>query len=412
MNPKPMYKLKSPLEIGDKGNDIEILQKYLNTFGYLLIEKEDSTFKNIAILGVFDSPTRAALISYQTFFGLEQTGEFDIATKKSMSIPRCGNPDVRQGRSNNFEVDGRRWNKTNLTYTITEFTSDLTQNQIRTAIHQAFDLWSNVSPLNFTEIDPNQSPDIVIRFTQGNHGDCCPFDGQFGVLAHAFFPPPNGSFAGDAHFDDAETWTVNIPNQANTFDLVTVAAHEFGHSLGLRHSSVFNSIMWPNYKGIQRHLDEDDILGITSLYPFPIWRNVATNDPAWSDGSGWKDISNYSTIQAVGVGNDLYLVARADAAMITLRYDRNTDKWVSVANNDPAWSDSSGWKDISNYSTIQAVGVGNDLYLLARADAGMITLRYDRNTDKWVSVANNDPAWSDSSGWKDISNYSTIQAVG
>ncbi|MFD2565524.1 hypothetical protein, partial [Aquimarina rubra] len=140
--------------------------------------------------------------------------------------------------------------------------------------------------------------------------------------------------------------------------------------------------------------------------------SVANNDPAWSDSSGWKDISNYPTIQAIGVGNDLYLLARADAGMITLRHDRNTDKWVSVATNNPAWSDSSGWKDISNYSTIQAVGVGNDLYLLARADAGMITLRYERNTDKWISVANNDPAWSDSSGWKDISNYSTIQAVG
>ncbi len=34
------------------------------------------------------------------------------------------------------------------------------------------------------------------------------FDGAANVLAHAYFPPPNGSTAaGDAHFDQAENWT-------------------------------------------------------------------------------------------------------------------------------------------------------------------------------------------------------------
>ncbi|MBJ8205864.1 matrixin family metalloprotease, partial [Bacillus cereus] len=85
------------------------------------------------------------------------------------------------------------------------------------------------------------------------------------VLAHAYFPPPNsGSLAGDAHFDDGETWSISSP--ASGIDLITVAAHEFGHSLGLSHSNVRGSLMFPSYSGILRSLHQDDISGIQSIY--------------------------------------------------------------------------------------------------------------------------------------------------
>ncbi|CAG2058933.1 unnamed protein product [Timema podura] len=51
-------------------------------------------------------------------------------------------------------------------------------------------------------------------------------------------------------------------------DFFTVAVHELGHSLGLSHSPVSSSIMFPYYKGFQRHfqLDYDDILAMYQLY--------------------------------------------------------------------------------------------------------------------------------------------------
>ena len=56
----------------------------------------------------------------------------------------------------------------------------------------------------------------------------CFFDGEGGILAHGFFPPPNtGAFAGDLHFDDAEDWRIN----GNNLDVETVALHELGNSL-------------------------------------------------------------------------------------------------------------------------------------------------------------------------------------
>ena len=92
-----------------------------------------------------------------------------------------------------------------------------------------------------------------------------PFDGPSGVLAHAFYPPPNsGALSGDVHFDEAETWTVNLPPSG--IDLVTVAGHEIGHALGLAHSNVNGALMFAFYGGAHRKLESDDIAGIQAIY--------------------------------------------------------------------------------------------------------------------------------------------------
>ena len=80
-------------------------------------------------------------------------------------------------------------------------------------------------------------------------------------LATLFSP----GLSGDAHFDDDEDFTTGTPDGIN---LDWVAVHEFGHSLGLEHSNVRESIMYPWYKGYvpDIKLTNDDIKGIQALY--------------------------------------------------------------------------------------------------------------------------------------------------
>jgi hypothetical protein len=141
------------------------------------------------------------------------------------------------------------------------------------------------------------------------------------------------------------------------------------------------------------------------------WVKLASNSPAWSDAVCWCIFANYSTIQTAIVKDELYLLARSDQGMVTWKFN-GTDSWIKlVPGNAPAWSDAAGWDDVANYSTIQTAVVKDELYLLARADQGMVTWKFN-GTDSWIKlVPGNAPAWSDAVGWDDIANYSTIQTA-
>jgi hypothetical protein len=61
----------------------------------------------------------------------------------------------------------------------------------RIAISKAFKYWSDYSELNFQEVCMSCPADLVIDFNEADHKDGNPFDGESGVLAHAYFPKGN-----------------------------------------------------------------------------------------------------------------------------------------------------------------------------------------------------------------------------
>ncbi|MGH9160754.1 MAG: hypothetical protein ACRD2X_12325, partial [Vicinamibacteraceae bacterium] len=141
------------------------------------------------------------------------------------------------------------------------------------------------------------------------------------------------------------------------------------------------------------------------------WPRLTLHDPALSDDDGWNDITNYSTIQVAVAGGELYLVARANKGIITWKFDPKGNRWQRLTLNQPALSDDNGWDDVANYSTIQTAAVGDELYLLARAGRGMHTWKLDAGNGRWDLLSINMPRWADDSAWDDVANYSTIQTA-
>ncbi|XP_010832385.1 PREDICTED: matrix metalloproteinase-20 [Bison bison bison] len=195
----------------------------------------------------------------QEFFGLRVTGKLDRATMDVIKRPRCGVPDVANYRLFPGEP---KWKKNTLTYRISKYTPSMTPAEVDRAMEMALRAWSSAVPLNFVRINAGEA-DIMISFETGDHGDSYPFDGPRGTLAHAF--APGEGLGGDTHFDNAEKWTMGT----NGFNLFTVAAHEFGHALGLAHSTDPSALMYPTYKYQNPYgfrLPKDDVKGIQALY--------------------------------------------------------------------------------------------------------------------------------------------------
>ncbi|XP_023273518.1 collagenase 3-like isoform X1 [Seriola lalandi dorsalis] len=235
--------------------DENFAESYLKKFFNLTEESGPTVRRGI-------SPMSKKVSEMQRFFGLQITGMLDADTMAMMKKPRCGVPDAQTAHYSTFG-NNLKWQKNSLTYRIENYTPDMTKSEVDDSIEKALQVWAKVTPLRFTRIYRGIA-DIMISFGTRDHGDYYPFDGPDGTLAHAF--APSSGIGGDAHFDDDETFT----HRSNAgYVLFMVAAHEFGHSLGLSHSDDAGALMYPVYSYRNPDtfvLPRDDVNGIQSLY--------------------------------------------------------------------------------------------------------------------------------------------------
>ncbi|XP_061684502.1 matrix metalloproteinase-28 isoform X2 [Syngnathoides biaculeatus] len=252
-------------------------EAFLEKYGYL----RDGNLAHDAV------EMRSAIREFQWLSRLPVTGELDSATLRQMAEPRCGVSDEGSqrvwarrvnvvfagtgsaaapppGRRKRAAAEAYKWSKRRLSYRIVNWPRRLRLSSVRLAASAAFQLWGNASGLAFREA-PDGPADIRLAFYEGDHDDGAgnAFDGPGGTLAHAF-PPRRG----EAHFDEAERWTLNGHKGRNLF---TVMAHEIGHTLGLEHSPVRHALMSPYYRKLGRGLvmSWDDVFAVQRLYGKP-----------------------------------------------------------------------------------------------------------------------------------------------
>jgi len=219
-------------------------------------------------------------------------------TRELMGKDRCGNPDVRcvtrecmlkdiydEGMSDNlrrkkrYAVRNKKWRiSTDGSYNLHYYyekmynpnapgkyrhDKSLTPDVVRREVQKGLAEWTKHSGIHFQEASNIDDAEIKILFGSGAHGEKKSknyFDGQYGVLAHMYFPR-NGKM----HFDESENYTASEEGPGTNLHYVT--AHEMGHGLGIEHSSVEGALMRPYYSGYREEmLHQDDIDAVRSLY--------------------------------------------------------------------------------------------------------------------------------------------------
>ncbi|AGA31074.1 putative Zn-dependent protease [Singulisphaera acidiphila DSM 18658] len=128
-------------------------------------------------------------------------------------------------------------------------------------------IWQAVAGFNIVEVPDNGAPIGGV----GNQQN----DPRFGdiriggtamhpaYLGYSLLPPPinGGPDAGDIVMNTAQSWKIN-----NDYDILSVAIHEFGHSLGMGHSDIVAANMYTYYAWMKQSLQPDDIAGIRNIY--------------------------------------------------------------------------------------------------------------------------------------------------
>lgn len=288
---------------------LEALRAYLEQYGYLDADR-GGTSPLLQEMG-------DAIGLLQKSMGLPETKDLDAVTYAAVGEPRCGHPDYVHRRRHSkprklasvhvinagallpegseskttpamsyqgnhvtggdsavatefaYFSGNPRWNsRLELTWALstTRVTQRLSRDDIRSAFLHAFQLWAATVPtFRFTEVQDYEAADVKISFVAGEHGDAQNFDGVLGIIAHAFSPED-----GRVHFDDAEFWSVDVGSDKapQALDLTSVAIHEVGHVIGLAHSPVRKSVMFPSIAPhhTKRDLSEDDVQGVRQLY--------------------------------------------------------------------------------------------------------------------------------------------------
>lgn len=170
-----------------------------------------------------------------------------------------------------FSLNGPSWASPSVPYVLNPTNLDLSEDAVEAAMLQGATAWANQTNASFgfsyagrssqTTIT-NDAVNLVI-FRDASNGST--------IATTYYWYNNSGLLDADIVFWDAGfDFFSGSSGCAGGFYIEDVAAHEFGHALGLGHTTVSGATMYPSISTCStgpRSLHADDILGVEALYP-------------------------------------------------------------------------------------------------------------------------------------------------
>lgn len=175
----------------------------------------------------------------------------------------------------------RGWNRDTLKFFVNTSGCTISADQVKEAVEDAIDVWNSVPTMGLKlEMGGDTSTTVADAYNGAGTDDgvivAC--STGFGALTGADedlvigvgrpFTNSNGEITKAGLILNATASADgNIANVQSGEPVAALLAHEIGHTLGLGHTADANSLMYPS---LQRHylrLSQDDMDGISYLYP-------------------------------------------------------------------------------------------------------------------------------------------------
>ncbi len=266
------------------------------------------------------------------------------------------------------------------------------------AVFEAFDAWAAIAGLNFRFVSSFGTADINVNVA--------PLSGSTVGIARYSFSGSDSNNSGlvellgaNISMDQNERWRPEANDGSVSF--VQVLMHEIGHSLGLNHFNVSDSVMHATANSGSQKLGDDDIAGIQNLYGGRRWDNS-------SEDVNFKHIAVAQTAFAKGGNDDLDGTALGDsfyggAGNDELNGQAGNDLLVDTRGNNSLSGGAGNDTVIGGGGTLNAQGgSGNDTLIggigndVLNGGAGNDTLRGDptgsfiAGNDRLIAGSGND----------------------